>query len=175
MKNLLITGPPRCGKTTFLKKISNDPYFLQKVGGFITEEFREKGERVGFKITTLSDKKEGLLARKGFSSPFRVGKYGVNIEDLERIGCTAIEEAFRSGKIICVDEVGKMELFSERFKNVLLQALNSPQKVLATIMERTNAFADRIKKREDVELLHLDRDNFEKKLMQVRDWLKTPS
>lgn len=167
----MITGPPRCGKTTLLIKIAEDPAFSASVGGFITQEIRDKGERVGFKLVSLGDKKEGFLAMKGFPSPYRVGKYGVNLEDMEKIGCTAIQEALDSGRDILVDEIGKMELFSEKFKTVLLQALNSPQKVLATIIERPNAFADRIKKRKDTKLTHLSRENFDKILGEVLNWL----
>jgi len=35
-------------------------------------------------------------------------------------------------------------------KNILLKALSSPQKMLATIMERRNEFADMIKNKKDV-------------------------
>lgn len=174
MNNLLITGPPRCGKTTLIKKISHDVSLSNKVGGFITEELREKGERVGFKITSLPDNKEGLLARKGFSSPYRVGNYGVNTKDLENIGCSAISEALYSGKIILVDEIGKMELFSKIFKNILAQALDSPQKMLATIMERRNEFVDRIKNRKDVKLVHLSRKNFNNEFTEILNWFKMP-
>ena len=76
------------------------------------------------------------------------------------------------GRVILVDEIGKMELFSEKFKSVLLQALNSPQKVLATIIERPNEFADRIKKRQDAKLIYLERGNFDLVFSEVRDWLR---
>ena len=107
----MITGPPRCGKTTLVTTINREFSSRQKFGGFITEELREKGKRVGFKIISLSDKKEGLLARKGILSPYRVGRYGVNTGDLERIGCASIANALLSRNIIIIDEVGKMELF----------------------------------------------------------------
>lgn len=168
----MITGPPRCGKTTLLIKIAQDPAFSARVGGFITQEIREKGERFGFKIVSVADKKESFLAMKGFSSPYRVGKYGVNLENVEKVGCTAIQEALDSGRVVLVDEIGKMELFSEKFKNVLVQALNSPQKVLATIIERPNEFADRIKKRKDTKLIHLSPENFDKILAEVLNWLR---
>ncbi len=174
MNNFLITGPPRCGKTTLLLRIIQDSSLSDKVGGFITEEMREKGERIGFKIVSLPDNEEGLLAKKGFSSPFRVGKYGVHLEDLENIGCTAIEDALRSEKAVVVDEIGKMELFSKKFKNTLLKALDSPLKVLATVMERENEFADRIKRRPDVALARLERNNFETVLREVQSWFKMP-
>ena len=172
MKNLLISGPPRCGKTTLIMKISQDFSSSPGVGGFLTEEVRQEGERIGFKIIALPHKKEGFLAKKNFSSPFRVGKYGVNVEDLERIGCSAIEESLNSGRLIVVDEIGKMELFSERFKAVLIKALDSPQKLLGTIMERRAAFTDRIKQREDVKLVPLLRWNFDNVFREIQDWLR---
>jgi nucleoside-triphosphatase len=135
---------------------------------------REKGERIGFKLISLPDKKEGYLAKKSFVSPYRVGKYGVNLKDLEDIGCSAIEDALDSNKTVIVDEIGKMELFSEKFKNSLLKALDSSQKVLASIMERRNEFADKIKSRTDVTLVCLNRDNFESVLEKVSEWLTRP-
>jgi nucleoside-triphosphatase len=174
LNNYLITGPPRCGKTTLALKVIRDLRLSGRFGGFITEEVREKGERTGFKIISLPDKKEGFLAKKSFPSPYRVGKYGVNLKDLEDIGCSAIEDALDSNKTVVVDEIGKMELFSERFKNSLLKALDSPQKVLASIMERRNEFADRVKNRTDVTLVCLNRDNFESVLKKVSEWITRP-
>ena len=171
MNNYLITGPPRCGKTTLILKISEVDSLSDNISGFITEEVRERGERIGFKLISLSEKKEGFLAKKGFPSPYRVGRYGVNIEDLEDIGCSAIERALRSGTVILVDEIGKMELFSTRFKKILLDALDSPQKVLASIMERNNDFADSIKRRSDVKLVRLHRDNFGQVFSEVKNWI----
>ena len=173
MNNLLITGPPRCGKTTLIKKISTHPKFLGKVGGFITEEIREKGDRVGFQIISYPKGKRGILARKGMSSPYHLGSYGVNLKDLGSIGCEAIEKALSSGHIIIVDEIGKMELFSKKFRKVLCQALDSPHKVLATIMERRNEFADRIKGREDIIILKVSKMNFETAYQDVIKWLVT--
>ena len=46
-ENILLTGPPRVGKTTLImrviEKIKN-----RGIGGFYTEEIREKGVRTGF-------------------------------------------------------------------------------------------------------------------------------
>jgi len=171
LNNYLITGPPRCGKTTLIMRIRQVDSLSAKVSGFITEEVRERGERIGFKLISLSEKKEGFLAKKDFPSPFRVGRYGVNIEDLEDIGCSAIEKGLLSGKVIFIDEIGKMELFSAKFRKILLDALDSPLKVLASIMERHNDFADNIKRRSDVKLIRLNRSNFEQIFGEVKDWL----
>jgi nucleoside-triphosphatase len=62
-----------------------------KVGaeGFYTSEIRKGKERVGFEIISL-DGKRGILAHKDLKSKFKVSKYGVNIEDLDRIGTESI-------------------------------------------------------------------------------------
>ncbi|MFP4082711.1 MAG: NTPase [Candidatus Aminicenantes bacterium] len=171
MKNLVITGPPRCGKTTLIKKISQQPQLRSKLGGFITEEIREKGERQGFKIISLPEGETGVLAQKEHVSMYRVGRYGVNIDDLETVGCGALEQALSSGNIVVIDEIGKMELFSKKFKTLLVKALDSPHPVLATIMEKRNGFADKIKKRKDVECVLLHRKNFDTVLAKVRTWI----
>lgn len=127
--HILLTGRPRTGKTTLIKRIVKE---LPCAGGFYTEEITEAGQRVGFKIKTL-DEKEGILARKGWKSHYTLGLYGINLEDLEHIGVKAIEEAQKNKEIIVIDELGKMELFSEKFKASVINALNSQKSVLGTI------------------------------------------
>lgn len=171
MTNLLISGLPQSGKTTLIKKILQINSIGKIAGGFFTEEFRQKGARMGFNIVTVPEGRIGLLAEKGFHSPFRVGRYGVHLKMLEELGCQAIVQAMTKESIVTVDEIGKMELFSEKFQATLTDALNSPQKVVATIMERPNAFADRIKKRADVRLLFLERKNFDGVFKEILYWL----
>ena len=57
--NILITGPPRCGKSTLIEKVVSR--IERPVTGFFTREIKGKGRRVGFSINTL-DGKEGILA-----------------------------------------------------------------------------------------------------------------
>lgn len=174
MTNLLITGLPRSGKTTLVRRLIELDILKYEAGGFFTEELRERGERVGFMINTIPEGKTALLARKNFLSSFRLGRYGINIKALEELGCEAIVKALQKKKIVIVDEIGTMELFSDRFRVVLLEALNSPHKVLATIMQRPNPFADRIKNRTDVKLFSLDRQNFKNVYEKSKEWIKRP-
>lgn len=167
IKNIFITGKPGCGKTTLIKEIAKG--LKSKISGFYTEEIRENGKRVGFKIRTL-DEKEGVLARVNFESEFQVGKYKVNLKDLEEIGITSIEKAIEEGKIILIDEIGKMELFSEKFKEIVLKALNSKNKILGTIMLKRNPFCDKIKQRKDTRVFYLKRENFKKILEEVETY-----
>jgi len=57
--NILITGPPRCGKSTLIEKLVNRIEW--PVTGFFTREIKGKDRRVGFSKNTL-DGKEGILA-----------------------------------------------------------------------------------------------------------------
>ncbi|MDL1986092.1 MAG: hypothetical protein LWX08_00310, partial [Deltaproteobacteria bacterium] len=86
-KNILVTGPPRCGKSTLIEKVI---LCIEKpMTGFFTREIKEKGKRVGFSIITL-DGKKGVLAHQNIRSRCRVGKYGVNLDDIDRIAVSSI-------------------------------------------------------------------------------------
>lgn len=153
-KNILITGRPRVGKTTLIKNIAE--ILGGRAGGFYTEEIQGEGVRgrKGFRITTL-DGREGILAEVGFESRHNVGKYGVNMSDLDEIGTAAIERAIQNKEWIVVDEIGKMEEFSARFRNAIMAALDSNKRVLATIRLHDSPFTSQIKSRPDVKLVRL--------------------
>ncbi len=162
--NILLTGNPRVGKTTIIKKVVEN---LKDVGGFYTEEIRE-GYRKGFRIITL-DGKEGILAHMDIKSRYGVGKYGVNIEDLENIAVKSVEKGL-DRDIIVIDEIGKMELFSEKFRNILETALDTG-KVLGTIMKKSNYFADKIKNRKDVKVLLVEESNRDVLVEEIKEIL----
>ena len=108
-----------------------------KVGGMTTSEIRENGARVGFAIENLLTHKHGMLASlgQGDGGP-RVGKYYVNLTDLEEIGVGAIQSAIDTAEVIILDELGPMELHSHRFVEAVKRALTSPKHLLATIHKR---------------------------------------
>lgn len=136
---ILITGRPGVGKTTVMSKIAEG--LREKgvsVGGMITYEAREKGVRTGFVVEDLKTGEKGLMASVNYSSEIRVGKYGVDIGEIERVGVKAIEEAVEGDEVIVVDEIGPMELYSDAFKKAVSRAFSSPKKVVATIHYRAS-------------------------------------
>jgi len=155
--NVLVTGRPGIGKTTLIKRLI-EASSLSK-GGFYTEEVREKGQRVGFSLTTL-DGKRSLLAHLKTKSPYRVGRYGVDIDTFEAIGVESIRKAISTNDIIIIDEIGRMELFSRKFREVVLQALKTGR-VVATIKKGRGDFIDKIKSRKDVRVLEVNLENRE--------------
>lgn len=147
---------PRIGKTTIIQKVVD--VLNDNCAGFYTEEIRKNNNRIGFKLITL-DNKNCIMARKKFKSHYRVGKYGVDIRCIERIGITAIRKGIEEEKVIIIDEIGKMELFSGSFKEIVLEALDSSSHVLGTILFRPHSFCDKIKDREDVEIIEVTQEN----------------
>jgi nucleoside-triphosphatase len=155
--NVLLTGRPGIGKTTLIKRLI-EASSLSK-GGFYTEEVREKGQRVGFSLITL-DGKRSLLAHLKTKSPYRVGRYGLDIDTFEAIGVESMRKAISTNDIIIIDEIGRMELFSRKFREVVLQALKTGR-VVATIKKGRGNFIDKIKSRKDVRVLKVNLENRE--------------
>ncbi len=169
-KALLLTGEPGCGKTTIIKEALS--VAGKSAGGFYTEEIRSRGSRLGFRIITL-DGKSAVLAHTDVRSPHRVSKYGVDTDNIDGIAVPALKEAIHSKDVVVIDEIGKMELFSQSFRDTVLEALDSEKKVLGTIMLVSHPWADKIKQRPCVEVIKVTRFNRGEVLDKVLAWLKT--
>jgi nucleoside-triphosphatase len=166
-KNILITGRPGVGKTSLILKVVKE--LPKKIGGFITKEIKKSGKRVGFELETF-DGKKGILAHIDVKSPYKVSRYGVNIDDLEKIGVKSIKNALEDCELIVIDEIGKMELVSQCFKDIVLDALYSNVQVLATITHSNLPFVSDIKSRKDVIILDItvkNRTYIHKKILKL--------
>ncbi|XP_035828837.1 cancer-related nucleoside-triphosphatase homolog isoform X2 [Aplysia californica] len=145
-RHLLLTGVPGVGKTTLMSKLYD---VLTKQGiqcsGFITEEVRSGGRRIGFDVVTM-DGHKGQLARicdstdaPGSSKRHcKVGQYSVNILSFEQTALPTLQpqgkDKGRSSTIYFVDEIGRMELFSQNFIQAVRKVLSKPDiTVVATI------------------------------------------
>ena len=154
---VLLTGPPRVGKTTVVKRLVGLIRDQVALGGFLTEEIREHGQRVGFKIVTL-DGEEAILAHRSFRSKYRVGPYGVNIEDLDRVGVESLRRAMKNSRVVILDEIGKMECFSKVFVSTVFGLLASNLDMVATFPKRYNPL-DNPEPLKKAEILVVTREN----------------
>jgi nucleoside-triphosphatase len=154
-KNILLTGAPGVGKTTMIMRVL-DVLCNVDAGGFYTREIRENGTRAGFKILTL-DGREGILSHVNHESRYQVGRYGVNLADLDNIAVNSILDSLERG-VIVIDEIGKMELLSEKFKEAAINALDTGR-VLGTIKLSPDEFTERIRKRSDTSIVEVTLQN----------------
>jgi nucleoside-triphosphatase len=87
-----------------------------------------------------------------------VGRYGVDIRGFDSfldslvLGC-------RDAGLIIIDEIGKMESRSNRFKALVRELLGSAKPVLATIASGGGGFIDEVRNRADVRLVELTQTN----------------
>jgi nucleoside-triphosphatase len=163
-KRILITGLPGVGKTTLIRKVAAALQTLHPVG-FYTEEIREKGVRKGFAMVNL-DGTRGVLAHVDIKGRFRVGKYGVDIAAfesfLEKIDFFAPEP-----RLIVIDEVGKMECFSEFFQKLVQQVWDSDKALVATIARKGGGMIEQLKRRPDATLLEVTVANRDRILTEI--------
>ena len=165
--HLLIQGLPASGKTKLIKEILPE---MKNKRGFYTEEIREAGQRVGFKVIRL-DKKEAVFAHKDFDTPHKVSRYSVKLDLFDAFATEELSQAIKSDcEYIVIDEIGKMELLSARFQEVCNKIFES-KKVLGTIPIQTLPFIQTLKKRDDTCTFNLTKNNFcyvkEKLLMAI--------
>jgi nucleoside-triphosphatase len=164
----LLTGRPGTGKTTVVRQAVAKS--KARAGGFYTEEIRSGGDRKGFRLVTL-DGQDAVLAHVDISGPHRVSKYGVDINNLEKVGVNAIQRAIAESDLIVIDEIGKMELFSPRFREAVLKAVDSGKKVLGTIMLNPNPFADEIKRHPGIRVVEISRASHDQVLIEIISWI----
>jgi nucleoside-triphosphatase len=157
-KRVLVEGRPGAGKTTALSRLSG---LLREaeipLAGFLTKEIRKDGRRVGFEIETF-DGGRAVLAHVERAGRPRVGRYGVDLETFERLALPALGEP-PAGGVVVIDELGKMELLSERFRDAVAALFEGPQPIAATVQRGRHPFTDALKARPDVETVRLTASN----------------
>jgi len=169
-KNFFIAGTTGVGKTQLLREVTQSK--REHIGGFYTEHIMAGRIRKGFMIRTF-DGQDRMLASKGLKSPFKLGKYGVDLNALENVGVPALRLALMSKSVIVIDEIGSMEMMSERFRAILLECLTSTKPVLASIRSASQPFSDQVKKFSDTQTVLLTKSNYSAVKQQVRKWLET--
>ena len=154
---ILLTGLPGCGKTTAVMKVV-EQLPAGRAAGFYTQEIREAGKRKGFRWRRL-DGAEGTLAHVDFKSRYKVGRYGVDVAEFERSVVPVLDVERSDAELFVIDEIGKMECFSEKFITAVRSLLASDKAVLATVATKGGGFIEQVKKYPGVSLFDLTREN----------------
>ena len=169
---LLVEGRPGSGKTTVVARLA-DLLAANRIPavGFVTHEVRgHLGTRVGFDLETL-DGRRTTLANVDLPGPPRVGKYGVDLEAFERVALPVLDRPL-GGAVVLIDELGKMELASEAFRDRVSKIFDSPLDVVAAVHAFRHPFTDALKRRSDVKRVRLTRATRDRLPCQLVDRLK---
>jgi len=170
-KNILITGLPGIGKTTLIKNLSEALSSFSPIG-FYTAEIRDKGVRNGFELISL-DGRRGLLSHREFKSPYRVGSYRVDVKGFEEF-LTSISWSDPSARLVIIDEIGKMECLSNKFKKLLIEVLDSEKGLIATIALKGSGLIAAVKERQDVKLFTMTKSNRDSLLYEILGEITPP-
>jgi nucleoside-triphosphatase len=166
---LLLTGVPGVGKTTVIRRVAS-ALSSRRLAGFYTEEIRDGGVRRGFRLRGF-DGSEHVIAHVEFSSPQRVGKYGVDVavldEVIERVLSPLVE-----AELVLVDEIGKMECLSRRFVSRMHELLAGEIPLVATVGRKGEGFIAEVKQRSGCPLWEVTQGNREAMPQQVLETLQ---
>ncbi len=173
---ILLTGLPGCGKTTAIMKVI-DALSCEKVAGFYTQEIRQNNIRKGFGWKRL-DGAEGTLAHIKIKGQFKVGKYGVDVKCFEKSVVPVLDIEQTDVELFVIDEIGKMECFSEKFISAVRRLFASDNSVLATVAQKGKGLISEVKNYPDAQLFHLSQSSRDKtiaEILQALSFLKKTS
>lgn len=163
-KKILLTGLPHSGKSTILNRLLESFPCKQ---GFLTLEILEDGQRKGFEMVTAQGEK-AFLATTDEETPYRVSRYFVNVQNLEKI--ISKTRDFSADDLLYIDEIGQMELCSEKFRDLVERYLCAGNTFIGAISKAyTDDFTEKILSRSDIELIEITPENREEVYFRLKE------
>lgn len=176
---LILTGAPRVGKTTLLRRlVDSHPW---GAGGILVHELTEpSGQRNGFELHqvwkepfgALRTVSSAVLALTGHRWPLQYGRYGVNPEALT-LAVTALDAAMHQGALVVIDEIGPLQLLSDQFRDAVLRCADSPVSLVATLCQSEDPFVAGLRNRPGLRLVEVTRANRQYLATGLTGWLAT--
>jgi len=156
-KVFLLTGKPRMGKTTMIKKLIKE-IGADNCGGFYTEEIIHANDRIGFRCVSVKGG-SAEIANVESQSKTRIGRYGVDINIFEEFVIKALQDAINSKRIIVIDEIGFMQMLSPAFSEIVHDIISGNHIVIGTVPVDSHPEIDKIKYLMDVAITSLNEFN----------------
>ena len=111
-----------------------------------------------------------VLAHVGLPGPPRVGRYGVDLAAFEWVALPTLR-APGPGRVVVVDELGKMELASAAFRTAVVELLGRDVAVVATVHLARYQLTDALRRRPDVRVVRVTEATRDGLPEQLRDCL----
>jgi nucleoside-triphosphatase THEP1 len=134
----IVTGSKSEGKTTFVKKLSDE---LKKneisVGGILSERVMNGSVTEGYDLVDIeTGRKEILLRVNEEIWPDKIGKFRINPEGL-KFGLSILDPQKQNGnKLVIIDEVGTLELSDKGWADRLQELIRfSGNHILITVRD----------------------------------------
>jgi nucleoside-triphosphatase len=150
---------------------------IEKVAGFYTQEIRQNNIRKGFRWKRLNGA-AGTLAHVDIKGRFKVGKYGVDVDGFENAVVPVLDVERTDTELFIIDEIGKMECFSQKFVAAVRRLFASDRSVLATVARKGTGLISEVKDYPGTQLFDLtrgDRDETITEVLRILSFLKKPS
>ncbi len=164
---ILVTGEPHTGKSTLLKKLISN---LPKKVGFVTLEIPDPdspGMRLGFKLIDHNGR-EAILAHVNIESDIKVSRYGVDLKTLDEFINPLFE--FQTDQLLYIDEIGQMELYSEKFKLLVEKYINSTNNFIGTITKNyQDELTEELKSNKMINIEEVTINNRDNLFIQLKD------
>lgn len=169
-----LTGVPRSGKTETVKKLIES---LKKegytIGGVIMENIVQKNQIVGIELVNVATGEKVKIIGPEFESKQKYEGMGINIEGIETVGVRAIEQALESADIIVIDEIGKFDFESPKFKEIVKKALDSRKIMIITLHKKSRAvLLQDIRRRDDIRILEVTSLNRGLMPLKIMNYIK---
>ncbi len=158
---ILLTGKPGIGKSTILKKVATDLKIPKY--GVVAKEIRDsQNQRIGFEAVTFDGRSSIFAHKYAFKTKFSVGEYYVDAEAIDNFVVPELRKGLdKSNSIVLIDEIGRMQSFSDEFLNIVGCLFQSRSNLLATIVLEDEPWSLKFKKYPGAILIEVNDKNRE--------------
>lgn len=151
---ILLTGLPKSGKTTLLTELVKE---VKLKRGLMAKEEVSEGRRTGFNLIDQLGH-TAALARTAPPTDYPVGRFYVDLKSLNDF--IDLLTDFTPNELLFIDEIGQMQLYSEKFRKLVSSYLASENDFIGTISAvYGHPFIEEIKSRSDIFLCHVTPEN----------------
>ena len=164
---ILLTGSPHVGKSTLLRQLVQS---IEHTQGFMTTEILQNNRRCGFELLS-SDGRRIPFAHEQSASTTRVSRYGVDVDVLDTLvdSLSNIE----TGALLYIDEIGQMQLHSEKFKELTKRFIAADNSFIGTISSVFhNDFTEGVLANPSVEVIEVTIQNRNQLVANLRKRIK---